>query len=220
MAFLPTLTRLALGRRPFGDTREANVILGLAVPGLVVGFFPMLIYVTLPSFDYINRYRAVQFMCSLMDEGVALTPCDEEEATAGDANGSAVNPCVAEAERLALILDMRQSQNVLAWSLVRRSVAHSGEFGHSFYLKFQAYSLIMFGSSCLFTGGMAFDSRATGTIDLVAFVHVFARISILVFCVLAQVYFGYKTNRMAPTQKVLTLYNSNAWAIPQSSARF
>jgi hypothetical protein len=101
---------------------------------MFLGFFPL----ALLTFDYINRYHAVQFMCSLMDEGVDLTPPapandGDEKTTVGDddANGSA-RRYVADEDRRALILDMRQSQNVLAWSLVRRYVACSGEFGHSF----------------------------------------------------------------------------------------
>ena len=66
---------------------------------------------------------------------------------------------------LRLLLDMRQSQNVLAWSLVRRSVACAGEFGHSFYLRFQAYSLLLFGGSCGFVGAMTFTSKSGGTMD-------------------------------------------------------
>ena len=66
-------------------------------------------------------------------------------------------------DQLRLLLDMRQSQNILAWSLVRRSVACAGEFGHSFYLRFQVYSFLLFGGACIFVTAMTFASKSSGT---------------------------------------------------------
>ena len=106
-------------------------------------------------------------------------------------------------DQLRLLLDMRQSQNVLAWSLVRRSVACAGEFGHSFYLRFQVYSLLLFGGACVFVTAMTFAAKSRGAMDTVAFVHVMSRVALLVCAVLMQVASGYSTNRMGPEMKSL-----------------
>ena len=83
----------------------------------------------------------------------------EPPAQHATAAGAAPPPLVVR-RRCRLVLDMRKSENVLAWSVVRRSVACAGEFGHSFYLRFQVYSLLLFGCSCVYTCAMTFGSSA------------------------------------------------------------
>ena len=70
-------------------------------------------------------------------------------------------------------------------------------------MRFQVFSLLIFGGSCAFSTVFTFHSRSTGTIDVVAFVHVFSRVIILVGTVVCQVYFGWRTNMMASARPLL-----------------
>jgi hypothetical protein len=222
MSSIAPVCRLLLGRSAFGDTGPEKAVLGLGMWGSGAGFFLMLLYVVAPRWDHASRYRAAQFMCDLMGDGVSVkaaspsAPAAEaDEAEDAMASGDAGRAEAARRPRDAssswqgppaevrLLLDMRNAQNVLAWSLVRRSVACAGEFGHSFYLRFQVYSFLLFGGSCAFVGAMTFTSKSGGTMDTVAFVHVMSRVVALVCAVLMQVASGYSTNRMGPEMKSL-----------------
>eukprot|EP01046_Picozoa_sp_COSAG06_P051012 COSAG06_NODE_8225_length_2232_cov_1.493671_1_plen_645_part_00 len=91
-----------------------------------------------------------------------------------------------------LLLDMRKSQNVLAWSLVRRSVGCAGVYGHGFYARFQVYSLLLFAGSLLFTAAYTYSAKEVGHVDTVGFAHIMSRLAIVVGCLIVQVYFGYQ----------------------------
>ena len=149
-AFIPALSRVALGRSSFGDDGVEKAILALSFLGAGSGFQLMLAYTVLPSFDYYNRLAAAQFCCDLMDQGVAISPPpaetteDEPDAAStvpkahagtedesGERDRQQSRRYAPSTEAPRLILDMRKSANVLAWSLVRRSVT-SGDFALSF----------------------------------------------------------------------------------------
>ena len=58
-----------------------SLILGLGFFSGIHGNLLLLIYVVLPSYDYLNRYKAMQFMVDLMDQGVPLRLGDGREPT-------------------------------------------------------------------------------------------------------------------------------------------
>ncbi len=174
MSAIAPMCRLLLGRSAFGDTGPEHIVLGLGMLASVLGFFLMLLYVVAPRWDHASRYHAAQFMCDLMGDGIICSPSTQTAETAEEGMTTRedryeLRPRYASGrfqgapDQPRLLLDMRQSQNVLAWSLVRRSVACAGEFGHSFYLRFQVYSFLLFGGSCVFVTAMTFASKSSGT---------------------------------------------------------
>ncbi len=202
MSAIAPMCRLLLGRSAFGDTGPEHAVLGLGMWASGLGFFLMLLYVVAPRWDHVSRYRAAQFMCDLMGDGIICSPPTHSAETKPDGTVTRdadqaeveLRPRYASRryqgapDQLRLLLDMRQSQNVLAWSLVRRTVACAGEFGHSFYLRFQVYSCLLFGGSCVFVTAMTFASKSSGTMgecnghDRVIIVSCWVGVRILTAC--------------------------------------
>eukprot|EP01051_Picozoa_sp_SAG22_P016364 SAG22_NODE_2297_length_2744_cov_4.528544_2_plen_525_part_00 len=218
MSSIAPVCRLLLA---FGGTGPEKAVLGLGMWGSGAGFFLMLLYVVAPRWDHASRYRAAQFMCDLMGDGVSVKAASPSApaAEADEAEDAMASGDAGRAEAARRPRDASSSWQgapaevrLLLDPTAAGSVACAGEFGHSFYLRFQVYSFLLFGGSCAFVGAMTFTSKSGGTMDTVAFVHVMSRVVALVCAVLMQVASGYMfepTHRVPGEATVLSFKGSD-----------